>query len=56
MIDANDVPHNTESLNQQLEHAAEELITADSDDPPLSEEAIRSMVNDAHAQRLGSSS
>ena len=56
MIDANNAPRNAESLDEQLQHAAKELITGDSDDPPLSEEAIRSMVNDAHAQRLGSSS
>jgi len=29
-----------ESLNEQLDHAAEELITGDSDDAPLSEEAV----------------
>jgi AraC-like DNA-binding protein len=28
------------SLDQQLDHAAEELITGDSDDAPLSEEAV----------------
>jgi ligand-binding sensor domain-containing protein len=28
------------SLNEQLGHAVEELITGDSDDPPLSEEAV----------------
>jgi len=43
-----------ESLDEQLNHAAEELITGDSDDPPLSEEAVVEMLNDSHAQRLGS--
>jgi hypothetical protein len=31
-----------ESIDEQLKHAAEELITGDSDDPPLSEEIVRS--------------
>ena len=52
MIDANNAPHNAESLDEQLKHAAEALITGDSDDPPLSEEAVAEMVNDAHARRL----
>ena len=30
-----------------LNHAAEELITGDSDDPPLSEEAVLEMLNDS---------
>jgi hypothetical protein len=34
-----------ESLDQQRNHAAEELITGDSDDPPLSEEAIGELLN-----------
>lgn len=29
-----------DSLDEELDHAAEELITGDSDDPPLSEEAV----------------
>ena len=29
-----------ERVDEQLDHAAEELITGDSDDPPLSEEAL----------------
>ena len=40
MTDANDNLRNAESLDEQLEHAAEELITGDSDDPPLGEEAV----------------
>ena len=43
-----------ESLDEQLVDAAEELITGDSDDPPLSEEAVVEMLDDAHAQRLKS--
>lgn len=30
--------------NRQREHAAEELITGDSDDPPLSEEAVEEIL------------
>ena len=33
-------PRVAENLDEQLEHAAEELITGDSDDPPLSEDAV----------------
>ena len=32
-------PRTGESLDEALHHAAEELITGDSDDPPLSDEA-----------------
>ena len=32
----NNDPRMTESLEEQLDHAAEERITGDSDDPPLS--------------------
>ena len=56
MIDANNAPRNTESLDEQLQHAAKELITGDSDDPPLSEEAVLEMVEDAHAPAARSSS
>ena len=42
-----------ESLEEQLDHAAEELITGDSDDPPLSE-AVVEMLIDSHGQRVGS--
>ncbi|HEX6880901.1 MAG TPA: hypothetical protein VF135_11095 [Terriglobales bacterium] len=34
-----------ETLSEQLNHAVEELITGDSDDPPLSEEEVASMMN-----------
>lgn len=33
-----------ESLDEQLNHAAEDLITGDSDDPPLSEEVVVEML------------
>ena len=39
--------------DEQLE-AVEELITGDSDDPPLSEEVVVEMLNDSPAQRLKS--
>ena len=44
MTDANDTRRNSASLEEQLNHAAEELITGDSDDPPLSEEAVFEML------------
>ena len=37
-------PLPSESPNQQREHAAEELLTGDSDDPPLSEEAVEEIL------------
>ena len=39
---------NAESLEGQLDHAAEELITGDSDDPPLSEETVLEMLRATH--------
>ena len=44
MTDENSDPRIAESLEEQLDHAAEELITGDSDDPPLSEEAVVDML------------
>ena len=44
MTDAKNNPRVTESLDEQLVDAAEELITGDSDDPPLSEEAVAEML------------
>src|SRR5690349_18072389 len=35
----------TESLDEQLKDAAEDLITGDADDPPLSEEAVGEMLS-----------
>jgi hypothetical protein len=40
MTAENNDPRMAESLEEQLDHAAEELITGDSDDPPVSEEAV----------------
>lgn len=34
-----------ETLDEQLDQAAEELITGDSDDPPLSEDSISQMLS-----------
>jgi hypothetical protein len=36
--------------DEQLVEAAEELITGDSDDPPLSEGSIQEMLNDSPAR------
>jgi hypothetical protein len=51
MTDANNTPGRAESPEQQLNHATEELITGDSDDPPLSEEAIVEMLKMASEDR-----
>jgi hypothetical protein len=40
MPNENNYPCLAENTDEQLDHAAEELITGDSDDPPLSEEAV----------------
>ena len=54
MSDANDDPCIAESLDEQLDHAAEELITGDSDDPPLSDEAVVETLRiTSNARRLG---
>lgn len=37
----------SECIGERLEQAAEELITGDSDDPPLSEEAVADMLRPA---------
>ena len=50
MTDVNN-PRNTRTLEEQLNHAAEELITGDSDDPPLSEEAVVEMLRMASSDR-----
>jgi len=54
MSDGKNNPRIAESLDEQLVDAAEELITGDSDDPPLSEEEVVEMLNDADAHRLKS--
>ena len=48
MTDENNDPRVAESCDEQLDHAAEELITGDSDDPPLSEEAVIEMLRMTH--------
>ncbi len=54
MTDANNNPRIAESLDEELGPAAEELITGDSDDPPLSEEAVVEMLRmTSNARRLG---
>jgi hypothetical protein len=45
MTDPNNEPRIAANLDEQLNHAAEELITGDSDDPPLSEEAVVEMLS-----------
>jgi hypothetical protein len=51
MTAANSAARIDESLEDQLNHAAEELITGDSDDPPLSEEAVLGMLKTASNDR-----
>jgi len=48
MTDENNDPRKVGSLEERLDHAAEELITGDSDDPPLSEEAVVEMLKVTH--------
>lgn len=48
MTAENNDPRMAESLEKQLDHAAEELITGDSDDPPVSEEAVLEMLRMTH--------
>jgi hypothetical protein len=50
MTDPKNNPRITESRDEQLVGAAEELITGDADDPPLSEEAVQEMLNDPPAR------
>ena len=51
MTNANDDPRIAASLEEQLDHAAEELITGDSDDPPLSEEKVVEMIRMTHTSK-----
>ena len=44
MTDANSDPRLPADREEQLAQAAEELITGDSDDPPLSEETVEEML------------
>src|SRR5262249_38574562 len=39
-----------ESLDEQLDHAAEELLAGDSDDPPLSGDGVAQMLIDPRAR------
>ena len=48
MTGENDDPRIAESLEEQLDQAAEELIIGDSDDPPLSEEAVVELPRMTH--------
>ena len=41
---SNNDPRCAGSLDEKLDHAAEDLITDDSNDPPLSEEAVAEML------------
>ena len=54
MTEGNNNTRIAESLEEQLDHAAEELITGDSDDPPLSEGSVMEMLIDSHGQRVES--
>lgn len=44
VTDASGNPGMGESRDEELEHATEELITGDSDDPPLSDEAVTKLL------------
>ena len=44
MTEENNDLRKAESLEERLDHVAEELITVDSDDPPPSEEAAVEML------------
>jgi hypothetical protein len=55
MSDANNDPRQAASLDEQLDHAAEELITGDSDDPPLSDEAVLEMLRIMHVSKRSGS-
>ncbi len=47
----NNDPRKPESLEEQLDHAAEELIIGDSDDPPLSKETVVEMLKVTHVPK-----
>ena len=48
MSDENNDPRIPESLEERLDHAAEDLITGDSDDPPLNEETVAETLRMTH--------
>jgi len=54
LSEANNGPCVVGSRDEELNDAAEELITGDADDPPLSEEAVLEMFNDSPAHGLKS--
>jgi hypothetical protein len=51
MTDVNNVLDKADSLEEQLNHANEALITGDSDDPPLSEKGAVDMLRLASRDR-----
>jgi len=55
MTNANDDPRIAANLEEQLDHAAEELIAGDSDDPPLSEEIVVEMIRMTHTRKTSRS-
>jgi hypothetical protein len=55
MIDPSNNPRIVHSLDEQLVEAAEELITGDSDDPPLSEETVVEMIRMTHTGKISRS-
>jgi len=52
VTEENNDPRKAESLEEQVDHAAEELITGDSDDPPLTEEAVVEMLKVTHVPKV----
>jgi hypothetical protein len=54
MTDPKNSPPLARSLDEQLNQAAEDLITGGPDDPPLSDEAVMEMLTDSPARWLGS--
>jgi len=55
MINANDDPRIAANLEEQLDQASEELITGDSDDPPLSEQTVVEMIRMTHTGKTSRS-
>lgn len=51
MAETNNDPRIPSNLDEERDRAAEELITGDSDDPPLSEEAVADMLRHLHLYR-----
>ena len=44
MTGPSNTPAVDDGVDEQLDHSAEELISGDSDDPPLSDEAVVKML------------